>query len=163
MPPSRFLLYRSDATLTARLCVLSAFGLAEPYNVRREAVMADKKQLAREFLELLYSGDADAALARAVDSPRLLNFNTEVVNGFRLLAGAMPAIYETPPTRNYTAQYVDGDTVISQITISGTTKRGENYRNYYLVIIKLAGDKIASMQVYTDSAYANAKLAALWR
>ena len=125
--------------------------------------MADKKQLASEFLELLYSGDADGALARAVDRPRLFNFNTEVVNGFRMLAGAMPAIYETPPNRDYTAQYVDGDTIINQITISGTTKHGEDYRNYYLVIIKLAGDKIASMQVYTDSAYANAKLAAFRR
>jgi ketosteroid isomerase-like protein len=50
--------------------------------------------------------------------------------------------------------------VINQVTISGTTKLGDDYRNYYLVIIKLAGDKVASMQVYTDSAYANAKLAA---
>jgi len=125
--------------------------------------MADKKQLVREFLEILYSGDADGALARAVESPKLFNFNDEVADGFRMLASAMPAIYDKPPTREYTAQYVDGDTVISQITISGTTKHGEEYRNYYLVIIKLTGDKVASMQVYMDSAYANAKLAAFRR
>jgi ketosteroid isomerase-like protein len=121
--------------------------------------MADKKQLARDFLELLYSGDADGALARATESPKMFNFNSEVAGGFRMLAAAMPAIYDRPPTRDYTAQYVDGDTVISQVTISGTTKHGEDYRNYYLVIIKLDGDKVASMEVYMDSAYANAKLA----
>jgi len=121
--------------------------------------MADKKQLARAFLEILYSGDADGALARAVESPKLFNFNTEVADGFRLLAAAMPAIYDKPPIRDYTAQYVDGDTVITQVTIDGVTKYAEDYRNHYLVIIKLAGEKVASMQVYMDSAYANAKLA----
>lgn len=125
--------------------------------------MADKKRLARDFLEALYSGDADGALARAVDEPKMFHFQTEVANGFRLLAGAMPAIYETPPTRDYTAQYVDGDTVITQVTIDGVTRHGEAYRNPYLVILKLAGDKVASMQVYTDSAYANARLAAFRR
>ena len=125
--------------------------------------MADKMQLAREFLEILYSGDADGALARAVEVPRLFNFNNEVPDGFRILAAAMPAIYDKPPTREYTAQYVDGHTVINQITISGTTKHADEYRNYYLVIIKLAGDKVESMQVYMDSAYANAKLAPFGR
>ena len=125
--------------------------------------MADKKQLVRAFLETLYSGDADGALAWAIDAPKMFNFNTEVADGFRLLANAMPAIYHTPPIPEFTAQYVDGDTVISQVTISGTMKHGEEYRNYYLVIIKLVADKVASMQVYTDSAYANAKFAALRR
>jgi ketosteroid isomerase-like protein len=122
-------------------------------------VVTDKKQLAREFLELLYSGDANGALARAVERPKLLNFNTEVENGFRVLASAMRAIYNGPASRDYTAQYVDGDTVINQITISGMTRQHFEYRNYYLVIIKLDGEKVASMQVYLDSAYANAKLA----
>ena len=125
--------------------------------------MADKKQLAREFLELLYSGDADGALSRAVDSPKLFNFADEVTNGFRMLATAMPAIYDQPPTRDYTAQYVEGDAVITQVTIGGALKNGEDYRNHYLVIIKLEADKVASMQVYVDSAYAAAKLATLRR
>jgi ketosteroid isomerase-like protein len=125
--------------------------------------MTDKKQLAREFLELLYSGDADGALARATALSKMFNFNTEVADGFRLLASAMPAIYDQPPTRDYTAQYVDGDTVINQVTIDGKTRHGEDYRNHYLVIIKLEGDKVASMQVYMDSAYANAKLASFRR
>lgn len=87
--------------------------------------MADKKQLAREFLEALYSGDADGALARAVESPKMFNFNSEVADGFRILAAAMPAIYERPPTREYTAQYIDGDTVINQVNIHVTTKYAE--------------------------------------
>ena len=122
-----------------------------------------QQQRAREFLELLYSGDADGALARAVDHPKMFNFNSEVPNGFRMLAAAMSAIYDGPPTREYTAQYVDGDTVINQITIGGMTKRNEEYRNYYLVILKFAGDRVSSMQVYTDSAYANLKLASFRR
>src|ERR1700761_2037249 len=125
--------------------------------------MTDKKRLAREFLDALYSGDADAALARAVERPTMLNFNDEVADGFRLLARAKPMIYAQTPARDYTAQYVDGDTVITQITIEGVTRHGEDYRNYYLVILKLKGDLIASMQVYRDSAYANAKLAAFRR
>lgn len=123
--------------------------------------MADKKLLARAFLELLYAGDADGALARAVANPTMLSFSREVPDGFRMLAGAMPAIYEAPPSRDYTAQYVDGDTVITQVTIHGVTRRGGDYRNDYLVILKLDGDLIASMQVYTDSAHANATFAAL--
>jgi ketosteroid isomerase-like protein len=128
-----------------------------------KSVMSDKKQIPREFLERLYEGDADGALARAVESPEMFNFTTKVDNGFRMLAAAMPAIYKEPPTRDYTAQYVDGDTVITQVTVSGALKHGGDYRNHYLVIIKLTDDKVASMQVYTDSAYANAKLAPLTR
>ena len=93
----------------------------------------------------------------------MLHFNREIPNGFRILAAAMSAIYKQTPSREYTAQYVDGDTVISQVTIDGTTKRAEKYRNYYLIIIKFDGPKILSMQVYMDSAYANAKLASFSR
>ncbi len=125
--------------------------------------MADKKQLAREFLECLYSGDADSALARAVETPTMLNFNDEVPNGFSMLAGAIRSIYEKPPTRDYIAQYLDGDTVISQVTVAGTLVNGDDYRNHYVVIIKLSNDQVTSMQVYTDSAYSNSKLAALRR
>ncbi len=78
--------------------------------------------MVREFLELLYSGDADGAIARAVESPKLLYFNSEVADGFRILAAAMPASYHKPPLRDYTAQNVIGDRVINQITIRSTTK-----------------------------------------
>jgi ketosteroid isomerase-like protein len=47
--------------------------------------------------------------------------------------------------------------VISQITVRGTTQKGEEYQNYYLILCTFEGDKIAKMQEYMDSAYANAK------
>lgn len=117
------------------------------------------KRLVREFLDVLHSGDADGALALATESPKLFIFNNEVPDGFRMLAGIIPSMFEGLPTREFTAQYVDGDTVISQITIRGKTKGGEQYENYYVFIVKFVGDKVASMQEYMDSAYANQKFA----
>jgi ketosteroid isomerase-like protein len=117
------------------------------------------KKLAREFLEILQSGDADGALALATENPRLLIFNNEVPDGFRMLAGIIPTMFNTLPTREFTAQWVDGNTVINQVTIRGTTKRGEEYQNYYLIILTFEGDKVAVMQEYMDSAYANQKFA----
>jgi ketosteroid isomerase-like protein len=117
------------------------------------------KRLVREFLNVLHSGDADGALALATEHPKLFIFNNEVPDGFRMLAGIIPSMFDGLPTREFTAQYVDGDTVISQITIRGKTKGGEEYQNYYTFIVKFVGDKVASMQEYMDSAYANAKFA----
>jgi ketosteroid isomerase-like protein len=119
----------------------------------------DKKTLVRDFLQILHSGDADGALARATASPKLFIFNNEVPDGFRMLAGIIPSMFDKPPTREFTAQYVDGNTVISRITIRGTTKGGEEYQNYYIFIMEFEGDKVASMTEYMDSAYANAKFA----
>jgi ketosteroid isomerase-like protein len=115
------------------------------------------KALVREFLDVLHSGDIDGALARTTAEPVLMIFNNVIPDGFRMLAGMVPALFDGPPTREYTAQFVDGDTVLSQITIRGTTKKGEEYQNYYLIICAFEGDKIAKMQEYIDSAYANAK------
>jgi ketosteroid isomerase-like protein len=115
------------------------------------------KALVREFLDVLHSGDIDGALARTTAEPVLMIFNNVIPDGFRMLAGMVPAIFDGAPTREYTAQFVDGDTVLSQITIRGTTKKGEEYQNYYLIICTFEGDKIAKMQEYIDSAYANAK------
>jgi ketosteroid isomerase-like protein len=116
------------------------------------------KTLVREFLDVLHSGDIDGALARTTKDPVLMIFNNAVPDGFRMLAGMVPALFNgTPPTREYTAQFVDGDTVISQITVRGTTQKGEEYQNYYLILCTFEGDKIAKMQEYMDSAYANAK------
>jgi len=52
---------------------------------------------------------------------------------------------------------------IPEAIIGDGTKYGEEYRNDHLVIVKLAGDKVASIQLYMDSAYANAKLVAFRR
>jgi ketosteroid isomerase-like protein len=121
---------------------------------------ADKgKRLVREFLETLHGGNIDGALALTTADAKLLIFNNELPDGFRMLGGMIPALFDNPPTREYTGQFVDGDTVISQVTIRGKTKGGEQYENAYLIIVKFAGDKVASMQEYMDSAYANQKFA----
>jgi ketosteroid isomerase-like protein len=117
------------------------------------------KRLVREFLETLHSGDIDGALKRTTGDAKLLIFNNELPDGFRVLGGMIPALFSVAPTREYTKQFVDGDAVISQITIRGTTKGGEQYENYYLIVITFVGDKVAKMQEYMDSAYANAKFA----
>ncbi len=117
------------------------------------------KRLVREFLNLLHSGDADGALALATDKPKLFIFNNEVPDGFRMLAGIIPSMFDGLPTREFTAQYVDGNTVISRITIRGKTKGGEEYQNYYAFFVDFEGDKVAAMTEYMDSAYANAKFA----
>jgi len=119
----------------------------------------DKKRLVREFLEILHKGDVDGALARATANPKLLIFNGEVPDGFKMLGGMVPALFANGPTREYTGQWVDGDTVISRITIRGETKKGEQYDNAYLIICWFEGDKISQMQEYMDSSYANAKFA----
>jgi ketosteroid isomerase-like protein len=117
------------------------------------------KRLVREFLNVLHSGDADGALALATESPKLFIFNNEVPDGFRMLAGIIPSMFDGPPTREFTAQYVDGNTVISRITIRGRTKGGEEYQNYYTFFVEFEGDKVASMTEFMDSAYANQKFA----
>ena len=117
----------------------------------------DKKRLVREFLEILHKGDVDGALKRTTANPKLLIFNGEMPDGFRMLGAMVPALFKSGPTREYTAQWVDGDAVISAITIRGETKGGDTYENAYLIICTFEGDKIAVMQEYMDSAYANTK------
>ena len=119
----------------------------------------DKKRLVREFLEILHKGDVDGAMKRATANPKLLIFNGEIPDGFKMLGGMVPALFASGPTREYTGQWVDGDTVISRITIRGETKKGEQYENAYLIICWFEGDKVSQMQEYMDSSYANAKFA----
>jgi ketosteroid isomerase-like protein len=120
-----------------------------------------KKALVREWLETAQSGDADGALARMTDDPAFVIFNNALPGkeGIRGFCGMVTTLFTAPPTREFTAQYVDGDTVISQMTVRGNTKKNELYENYYVVIAHLVGDKIAKIQEYMDSAYAGAKFA----
>jgi ketosteroid isomerase-like protein len=70
-----------------------------------------------------------------------------------------PSLFKDGPHREYTGQYEDGDTVVSEITITGTTVKDELYQNYYLIIAYFEGDKIAKIREYMDTAYANTKFA----
>lgn len=114
-----------------------------------------RKKLVREFLELLQTGQTDAALALTTGNPDLLVFNNPIPGGARALSQMVKAMFTDGPYRTFDAQYVDGDTVISQLTITGTTAKGGEYKNHYLIICKLKGDKVDHMQEYMDSAYAN--------
>lgn len=118
-----------------------------------------KKALVREFLERLHAGDADGALARMTDNPSFLVFNNEMPGGVRGFSAMVPMLFKQGPAREYTAQYADGDTVISEITIRGTTNKDESYENYYLIICHFVGGKIAKVREYMDSGYANQKFA----
>jgi len=113
------------------------------------------KRVVEEFLNCLHKGDVEGALARTTGNPEFLIFNNAIPNGVRTLCGMLPAIFKEGPEREYTGQYVDGNTVISQITIRGTSTLGKQYQNYYLIICHFTGDKISKVQEYLDSAYAS--------
>jgi ketosteroid isomerase-like protein len=113
------------------------------------------KKIVREFLEKLHVGETDAALAHTTGNPDFIIFNNPFPGGARAFSGIAKSLFTDGPNREYTAQFVDGNTVISQITIRGTTVKGGAYENYYLVICSFAGDKIDRVQEYMDSGYAN--------
>ena len=119
----------------------------------------DRKALVRTFLERLHAGDVDGALSRMTEHPSFLVFNGEMPGGIRGFAAMVPLLFKDGPTREYTAQYADGDAIISEVTIRGTTNKDEQYENYYLIICHFVGDKISKVREYMDSAYAGQKFA----
>jgi ketosteroid isomerase-like protein len=120
---------------------------------------ADLKALVRDFLQTLHSGDAAGALAYTNGAPSFLVFNDEIPGGVTTFAQMIPGMFKDGPHREYTAQYVDGDTVISEVTITGTTAKDEFYHNFYLIIVHFADGKITKIKEYMDSAYAHKKFA----
>ncbi len=115
------------------------------------------KKTVRDFLEKLHAGETEMALAFTTGNPDFIIFNNPFPGGARAFSGLAKGLFTDGPTREYTAQYVDGDTVITQMTVRGTTIKGEEYENYYVVICKFVGAKIDRLQEYMDSAYANTK------
>ena len=97
----------------------------------------DKKRLVREFLEVLHSGDVDGALKRTTANPKLLIFNGEMPNGFQMLGGMIPALFASGPTREFTAQWVDGDTGVVGDHHPRRHQGGDTYENAYLIICSL--------------------------
>ena len=51
---------------------------------------------------------------------------------------------------------VEGDRVVAEVTISGETTKGRDYRNYYVFIITLREGRVAEFKEHLDTAYANA-------
>ncbi len=115
------------------------------------------KKTVRDFLEKLHGGETEAALAFTTGNPDFIIFNNPFPGGARGFSGLAKGLFTDGPHRDYTAQFVDGDTVITQMTVRGTTIKGDQYENFYVVICTFAGDKIDRLQEYMDSAYANGK------
>ena len=115
------------------------------------------KKAVRDFLEKLHTGETEAALAFTTGNPDFIIFNNPFPGGTRAFSGIAKSLFTDGPRREYTAQYVDGDTVITQLTVRGTTVKGQDYENFYVVICKFAGNKIDRLQEYMDSAYANTR------
>jgi ketosteroid isomerase-like protein len=115
------------------------------------------KKTVRDFLEKLHAGETEAALAFTTGNPDFLIFNNPFPGGTRAFSGIAKGLFTQGPTREYIAQFVDGDTVITQMTVRGTTIKGEEYENHYIVVCTFAGDKIDRLQEYMDSAYANTR------
>jgi len=113
------------------------------------------KKTVRDFLELLHTGQTEPAMALTTGNPDFVIFNNPFPGGARAFSGLAGSLFSDGPNREYTAQFVDGNTVISQVTIRGTTLKGGQYENYYLIICTFAGDKIDRLQEYMDSGYAN--------
>ncbi len=114
-----------------------------------------KKSLVRDFLTAMQSGNADAALALTTGEPSFRVFNNEMPGGLRGFCSFIPTLFKEGPHRVFTGQWVDGDTVISQLTITGTTSKDTAYENYYIIICRLDGGKVAALQEYMDTANAN--------
>jgi ketosteroid isomerase-like protein len=119
-----------------------------------------KKQLVREFFDLFATRDGDAILARMTDDPTWEYWGQprRGHEGVLSILKASCELYREGSTRReYQAQYVDGNTVISQSTMSAVTFKGEDYENRYITFVHLEGDKVARVEEYLDSAYANEK------
>jgi ketosteroid isomerase-like protein len=121
-----------------------------------------KKALVRRFFDVFSARDADAVLALMVDTPSWSFFNQNFPGraGVLGILRASSELYQAGShRRTWLGQYVDGDTVISQMKLQAVTFKGEPYENYYVQIVHLEGDKVARVEEYMDTAYGNAKFA----
>ena len=122
----------------------------------------ERKALAREFLEVFATRDADAILARMTPNPTWVFWGRprHGRKGVLSILAAATELYQPDSTkRSYQGEYVDGNVVIFQTTLVATTFKGEPYENRYVMFIHLEGDKIAKVEEYLDTAYANEKFA----
>ena len=118
------------------------------------------KKLALEFLEILHTRDADKVLAAMTPQPRWKFFQQEFPgpDGVRTILKAASELYRDGSAEwTRTGEYVDGDTVILQLTLRATTFKDEPYENHYVLFIHFEGDKVARVEEYMDTAYGNAK------
>ena len=119
-----------------------------------------KKQLVRDFYDVMNSRDVEKILACMTPNPTWCFFAQERVGveGVKSILKAADELYEPGSNeRTYRGMYVDGDVVIAQMTMRATTFKGEAYENEYVMFVHLEGDKIAKVEEYMDTAYGNEK------
>lgn len=121
-----------------------------------------KKALVREFFDCIATRDIDAILARMTDDPCWVYWGEPRPGreGVISIVKAASELYQPGSTaRSYQGEYVDGDVVIAQTTMTATTFKGELYENRYVTFTHLEGDKVAKVEEYLDTAYAAEKFA----
>ncbi len=116
-----------------------------------------KKRLVRDFLEGFATAEPEALLARMTATPSWSVFAHAYSgrDGLLTLRGLAAQLYPNGTAREYHRQYVDGDTVISQLTVRATLADGQPYENRYAIFVHFEGDKVARVEEYLDTAYAN--------
>ena len=116
------------------------------------------EQLAREFLDVFATRDADAILARMTPEPCWVFWGRprHGVEGVLSILEAATQLYLPDSTsRTYQGVYVAGNVVILQTTLSATTFKNEPYENRYVMFVHFEGDKISKVEEYLDTAYAD--------
>jgi uncharacterized protein len=128
----------------------------------------DNEQLATEFFDALYGGDLDAVLERMSDdvewwligllpaSGRYVG-KEAIVN--ELLAPFEPVWEERTQTHEVCNLFSANDHVLVELIGGGETAHGNQYRNIYCYVLRVADGKITRVRGYTDTGYA---LGLLW-
>jgi ketosteroid isomerase-like protein len=116
--------------------------------------------LAKEFMEVFATRNADAVMARMTDDPTWVFWGSprHGSEGVLSILKAASELYQPDSmTRSYQGEYEDGDVAILQSTLCATTFKGEDYENRYVMFVHFDGDKVSKVEEYLDTAYANSK------
>jgi ketosteroid isomerase-like protein len=116
--------------------------------------------LAKKFMEVFASRDADAILARMTDDPTWVFWGRprQGRDGVLSILKAASQLYRPDSmSRSYQGAYEDGDVAILQSTLCATTFKGEDYENRYVMFVHFEGDRVSKVEEYLDTAYANEK------
>jgi len=121
---------------------------------------ASRSELAKAFMEVFATRDADAILSRMTDDPTWVfwgrpRHGREGV--LSILKAACELYEENSMSRSYQGAYEDGDVAILQSTLRARTFKGEDYENRYVMFVHFEGDRVSKVEEYLDTAYANEK------
>ncbi len=115
---------------------------------------------AKQFFEVFAERDPDAILSRMTDDPTWVFWGRprQGTEGVLSILRASTQLYQPGSTsRTYQGAYAAGEVVILQSTLRATTFKEEPYENRYVMFVHFEGDKVAKVEEYLDTAYANEK------